>query len=301
MIKSFTITNDLGESLYLDIRKPEDSGFLITSVSGLTPPKAEVSSSSLAMYDGADISSVRAEERNIVFSIVYYQENKTMESIEDLRWKSYRYFPLKKTITIEIENDKGKFKTSGVVESNEITIFSQAEGSQVSIICPDSFFWSEGTETLNLYNEIPAFQFPVEFADTVEFSILKTYPDAELYFLGAGDCGVTIEIEVLGNVQDLRFYDLITRDSFLLNSTLLHRMTGSDLKYGDHITINTRRKKKSAILIRNGITYNILSCIRVSGDWITLHAGRNRFGYTADVGYSRLRISLHYETNYLGV
>lgn len=301
MIKSFTITNDLGESLYLDIRKPEDSGFLITSVSGLTPSKAEVSSSSIAMFDGAEISSIRAEERNIVFSIIYDQNNKAGESIEDLRWKSYRYFPLKKTIAIEIENDKGVFKTSGVVESNEIAIFSQLEGSQVSIICPDPYFWSEGSDTLNLYNEIPAFQFPVEFAETVEFSILKTYPDAELYYLGAGDCGLTIDMEVLGNVHDMKFFDLITKDSFTLDSTLLTRMTGSDLKNGDHITINTRRKKKSAILVRNGVTYNILSCIRVTGDWITLHAGRNRFGYTADVGYSRLRISLIYETNYVGV
>ena len=133
MIKSFTITNHLGKSNFLELRKPEDTGFLISSVTGLGPVTAEIAQSNIATIDGSMIGNVRLEPRNIVFTIVYYEDNKEKLSIEQLRHNLYVYFPVKREITIDVENDSRHYVIKGTVESNELNIFSKQEGGIVSL------------------------------------------------------------------------------------------------------------------------------------------------------------------------
>ena len=301
MIKSFTIINDRGESIFLDIRKPEDTGFLISSVTGLTPPKADIAQSQHATYDGSEITNAKIASRNIVFTIVFYQDNTEKLSIEELRHKSYKYFPIKRKITIEIENDSGIYRTTGTVEANEIAIFTKTEGAQVSVICPDPFFWETDTNTFYLFDEVPNFEFPVEFDLTQEFSIIDPKTQYEFNYDGAGECGLTIDIYSNGTATNFTFYDQLTNGYMKLNSTMLRKKTGNDIIKGDHIIINTKKGEKSAKLIRNGVTYNIIQCIDTSSEWIQLHAGLNRVAYLATTGALKLEVCLKYQTNYLGV
>ena len=160
MIKSFKITNHLDESIFIDIRKPEDTGFLITSVEGLGPVRGVISQAENAMMDGSIISTSRLEPRNIVFNILFMNHTHDKLSVEDIRQKSYIYFPIKKEIEIVVENDHGEYKIKGIVESNEIPIFTKEEGAQVSIICADPFF--EKSEIISQYisRVVPIFEFP---------------------------------------------------------------------------------------------------------------------------------------------
>ena len=48
MIKSVTVTNYLGESIKLELGFPEKSGFLIQSIDGLGPPKADIHKTEVA-------------------------------------------------------------------------------------------------------------------------------------------------------------------------------------------------------------------------------------------------------------
>ena len=301
MIKSFKITNHLGNSLYLDIRKPEDTGFLVTSVSGLTPPKAEVSESEFSTADGIDISGVRVGSRSITFTLIFYQDNNEKLTVEELRHICYEYFPVKKEIQIEITNDSGIYRTSGTIETNEITIFTIMEGAQINVICPDPYFWSKDSSTLNMWDVKPAFEFPVIFEDTVEFSTIDTSHQFDLYYNGAGDCGVTLKIYSIGSVGDIYIYDQLTNGYMKIISSRVAQKTGHPVMKGDYITINTRRGKKSASLLRNGITHNILHAISTDSEWTMLHQGLNRFAYVATSGVSNLKISIDYEVNCLGV
>ena len=72
-------------------------------------------------------------------------------------------FRQKKSVEIIIETDNRYVRTSGYVESNEPNIFSSQEGTSISIICPDPFFYSAGEDGNNVtdfYSIDPMFEFP---------------------------------------------------------------------------------------------------------------------------------------------
>ena len=170
MIQAFKIVNYLGESLYLDIRRPEDTGLLVTSVTGLTPPKADIATSQYALFDGSAFVNGRAEQRNIVMNIVFYMDNNEKLSIEEIRHRCYRYFPLRKELTFYAINESGTYYIKGYVETNEINIFSKQEATQISIICPDPNFKKEGSEQYPYVSIVePTFQFPAEFKIVDDF------------------------------------------------------------------------------------------------------------------------------------
>ena len=161
MIQSFKIVNSIGESLFLDIRKPEESGFLVSSVTGLNPPKAEISSSDVNFFDGNIFGNTRVGARNIVMLIIFYDNNNEKLSIEELRHKSYRYFPVKGDINFYVTTEKGTYSIKGKVEANEITIFTKQEGAQISILCPDPYFEKESDNINTVVSTIVSnFSFP---------------------------------------------------------------------------------------------------------------------------------------------
>ena len=52
MIKSITVTNYLGDSIKLELARPEESGFIVTSVTGLGAGKANINMTVVATNNG---------------------------------------------------------------------------------------------------------------------------------------------------------------------------------------------------------------------------------------------------------
>ena len=125
MIKSITITNHVNESYEITLTRPDLSGFLISRIDGLGPPKAEIGLIDLATNDGGRYNSAKVVPRNITIDIIFH-DNEAGLSIEELRQKSYKYFPIKKQIKFMIETDERICETYGYVESNEPEIFSES-------------------------------------------------------------------------------------------------------------------------------------------------------------------------------
>ena len=96
MIKSVTVTNYLGDSIKLELTRPELSGFVVTSITGLGAGKADVNTTDMSTNDGSLYNSARAQQRNIVLSLQYLFKN----TIEDVRHLSYKYFPIKKKVKL---------------------------------------------------------------------------------------------------------------------------------------------------------------------------------------------------------
>ena len=159
MIKSVTITNYLQESVKIDLTEPETSGFIIRSIEGLGPAKANVNFTELATLDGALDNGALLNTRNIVMSLIF----EGTPTIEDTRLKSYKYFPIKQNLTFEIETDNRHCFTVGRVESNTPTIFSnEREGCQISILCPSSYF-QDMNDTIVDFNAVTGeFEFPFD-------------------------------------------------------------------------------------------------------------------------------------------
>ena len=217
MIQSFKIVNYLGESLFLDIRKPEDTGFLVASVTGLNYPKTEIASQNYATYDGAKFGNLHIGTRNIVMSIILYQDNKEKLDIETLRWRLQRYFLPKTELTFYATNEHGTFRIKGIVESNEINIFTKQEGAQISILCADPYFTKDENEhVINVSMVDPLFCFPfsIEMTDSQELpAYSKLLNDAGGYTIEAPD--IYYEITLNSETRDLGYHAKATH---LLNS-----------------------------------------------------------------------------------
>lgn len=158
MIKSITITNHLDESIEIILTEPDKSGFIVKSIDGLGPVNANVHILDLATIDGGIDNGARLGTRNIVLSLGFIGT----PTIEDTRQKTYKYFPIKQTITFKIETDNRICYTTGRIESNTPNIFDKEEGCQISILCNDPYFYNVDDESVVLYSEEPNFEFPFE-------------------------------------------------------------------------------------------------------------------------------------------
>lgn len=307
MIKSFTVTNYLGDSIKLEMGRPEKSGFLIKSVSGLGPSKANINTTEVSTNDGSLFNSARLNQRNIVFEFIFV-ETINGESIEDVRQKSYKYFPLKKNLDLLIETDNRIVKTTGYVESNEPNIFSSKEGTQISIICPDPYFYSAGPDGNNItvfYGVEPVFEFPFSNESLTDplitFGNIHLKTENVITYKGDTEIGVTIHIHAIGEAENITIYNTGTREIMRIDTTKLESLTGSGIVAGDDIIIKTQKGEKSITLIREGKSINILNCLGKGTDWFTLVKGDNIFAFTAESGATNIQFWIENKVIYEGV
>ena len=310
MIKSVTAVNFKGESIKMDLFHPESSGFIIIKIDGIGPGKATVTKNDSKVYDGGTITSARLPSRNIKMEIQFLWVN----SIEDVRHKSYKYFPLKKPLTLIFETDTRTVEIEGVVESNEPDIFSSEESTNISIICPDPYFYSSG-ENARSRTEFsginPMFEIPSDIGYSnesltealTEISALYVQSERGIMNYGEVDIGVVISIKPLAIVKGILTISNVTLGqnmSFDLNK--IKTITENDFHLGDELVINTLRGKKSVTLVREGKNYNALSCIDTRTDWIYLTSGENTFTYYLDgEGIEDLQFSVTNSILYEGV
>lgn len=301
MIKTITITNHLNESLSIELTNPDASGFIIKSIDGLGPAKANINVTNLITNDGGRYNSARLDTRNIVLSLAFIES----PTIEDTRLKSYRFFPIKKNITFKIETDRRVCEIMGYVESNEPDIFSDSEGCQISIICPDPYFKAIKPGKV-LFNSVePKFKFPFKNDSLTEklinFGNIKRNTEESIIYSGDNEVGVLMTIHALGPIIGLALYHVESNSMIKINDDRLEDMTGSKIIFGDDIVINSAIGEKKIELIRNGTVYNILNVLDRPINWFMLRRGVNTFSYAVEDGLSNLQMTIEYKILYEGV
>ena len=307
MIYSLAVTNFLGDRIRLELGKPENTGFLIKSITGLGPVKANVNTTEVATNDGSMFNSARLSQRNIVIQMVFVNSIYG-EDIEAIRQKSYKYFPIKKNVELVIETDNRYVRTTGYIESNEPDIFSKQEGTQISIICPDPYFYSaseDGDNVTDFYSIDPMFEFPFSNESLTEpllvFGEIQIKTEGVITYSGDSEIGVMIYIHAIGPAEHINIYNTETREVMTIDTVKLEKLTGQGLIAGDDIIINTLKGEKSITLVRSGVSYNILNCLDKNTDWFTLVKGDNIFTFTADSGVTNLQFRIENKVIYEGV
>lgn len=300
MIKKITVTNPLNESVIFELRSPAASGFFVRGIDGLGPVKADINTTDALSLDGSVFNSARLTSRNIVFKLGFLEK----PTIENTRRESYKYFPLKKLINIEIETDLRTYKTSGHVESNEPDIFSKDEGSVISVICPNPYFY-DPLSTLVFFSHVDAgFEFPFSNESLTEklivFANIISDLETNLFYAGDSEIGIVLRVHAFGPVINLEIFNLTTRQSMKINHDILVALTGFGIITGDDIIITTIRGQKSIVLIRDGEEINILNALDPD-DWFIIQKGDNAFFYTADSGANNIDITLEYTVVYEGI
>jgi len=247
-------------------------------------------------------NSARMNSKNIVLTLKFL----STPSIETVRQLSYKYFPIKKRIRLRIETDNRTSEIYGYVESNEPNIFSNSENTQISIICPDPYFYSaaETGKTITVLSGIEAlFEFPFEGVEGNDFQMGEIIASRSQNILYTGDAGVgvMIYIHAFGDVTELAIYNLTTREIMRIDNTRLVALTGHCIQAGDDIVISTIKGNKYITLIRNGDYINIINCLGMSTNWFQLQKGDNVFAFDADTGRTNLEFRIENQTVYEGV
>jgi hypothetical protein len=301
MIKSVTIINHLGESLTMDMMFPEKSGFIIRSIDGLGPPKADINMEDMANADGSSYNSARATKRNIVFNLEFLEN----PSIEITRQNSYKFFPIKRRIGIFIETDTRVAGTYGYVESNEPDIFNKKEGSTISVLCGDSYLYSQVGAITNFSAVTGQFQFPFSNESATEklikFGLIEINSAKTVYYTGDSPVGVVIFMHAIGPATNVEIINLRSSESMKIDTNRLAALTGFGILEGDDIIISTVIGDKYVRLLRDGEYYNILNALDKDADWFQIEKGNNPFVYTAETGSTNLQFRFENRVAYEGV
>lgn len=314
MIRSVTVTNVLGESIKMELAKPEKSGFAVYSIDGLGPVTGSINIASLATADGGIFHSARLPSRNILMTLGLL----FAETVEEARHLSYRYFPVKKPVSLSIETDQRICDISGYVEANEIDIFSREETAQISILCPNPYFFAGGerrkTEvTFAVNTSTFAFPFGNELSEStagdretapggLQFGLLTDDSLQTIWYEGDADTGFEMILDAAGAIGGkITVANAETQEAMVLDMDKVESMTGAGFGLGDSIEVSTVRGEKRITLIRNGNRTNILGCLEKDSDWLLLRKGDNIFQYAATSGGVYLGFRVRYDTLYEGV
>ena len=277
------VENDSGDVLPLTGNK----NYAVYKIEGLNPPQASINSSVNATTDGMVINSTRIENRNIVIYM-------TIEGdVEANRINLYKYFPVKKTVTLYFSHDSRDVYIKGVVELIECDLFSNKQVAQISIICPKPYFKDVDTLITSFSDVTSLFEFPFAIDKSgTEISTAVKHTRKKIINSGDIETGAIIEIYAIGTVVNPVIYNTLERTNMSFNITM---------QPSDKIVINTNAGEKSITLVRNGISTNALGYMRKDSTWFSLTAGDNAFAYDCDSGSENLQVTFTTTVLYLGV
>ena len=308
MFQSMTVTNARGDTLDLPIRNPMATGYNVVAIDGLGPVDAVLQTSNTVTTDGVIFNGARKDEREIIINLAYYPESG--KNIEDLRHGTYKYFPEKEEVTLVFHADTRSVRTTGIVESNEIPIFSEKEASSIVIKCPDPWFRidNELNRVTSFSNVEPVFEFPFNWTNNpvgepkpLWFGTIKNMHSKNIMYDGESEVGVIIRMSFDAPVRNISIYNEEAGQEIDVFTDKVKLIIADGIKSGDELVICTIPKRKSVEVIRDGISYNILNAINRDVRFITLHKGANTIVYSAESGVDNIVMSIENETLYTGV
>lgn len=261
--------------------------FTVTDVDGLLPETATIKSTATANGDGAKFNSARVQDRPIMITVL------PEYPVEENRQRLYRYFRVKKQVTLYYRNQNRNVKISGYVESFDGSLFEQTQTIIITIRCLDPYFKDQQETQVNVSQILDLFEFPFTIdAEGIPFSQIEKNMTQNIINAGDVDTGMIIELSADGEVVDPIIYNADTRERFGLNYTM---------QAGDVIRINTNQHNKKVELIRSGAVSNLINSIMQGNRWLQIYPGDNTFIYDCTSGDEFMDVTFIYENKYEGV
>lgn len=302
MIKSVTIINDKNEQIQMILTNPETSEFAIESIDGLEPEKADISSNELVSSDGSTFTNARKQTKQITFDLIFCPND---YNIERVRHKCYSFFPVKKKIKMIFETDERNAWIEGVVESNTPSIFSEREGTQISVICMDPWFKNINEHKYTIVGVLDRFEFPFSneslSENLTEISSDNYGDNINIVNIGESEVGLILEITFDSGCDELSFYNLTTNKNMIIlgkppAGTGRHQ---HQIEEGDTLIISTiSGNKKIELYTKDGDRYQYTSALSKNEngryDFPTLIEGLNVIGIETDGVVSKAFVKAQY-------
>lgn len=280
---SLKVKNNRGDILELT----NNQNYIVYKIEGLSPPQATINSSVNTTSDGSNINSTRLENRNIVLYVSIEGD------VEANRINLYKYFPIKKTITLYFTNGIRDVCIDGAVELIECDLFTNKQTAQISLICPKPYFKDIDYLVTSFSDTHSLFEFPFSIpSEGIEISSITINTRKVIVNSGDVETGAIIELYALGTVVNPIIYDTAKRTHLGINVTM---------HPSDKIIINTNVGEKSITLVRSGVSSNALGYMSKDSTWFVLESGDNIFTYDCESGSSNLQLSFTTSILYSGV
>lgn len=301
MIYTIIATNAKGDSVELDLANPWAGGIAVTGASGLGPAEGTINTVNFATSDGALFNSSRIKSRDIELNLKFMGSD-----IEAVRHKLLRYFRVKHPITLDFITDYRHTYITGHVEKNEIDIFSNSEGADLTIVCPNPFFRlrdpAKGKNSVRFTTSAPSFEF--EFQDpnsdspTLIFGEMTATGETVVVYEGDTDASTIVDIQFLGPASGVKLYNTTTQTRINIDTNEISRLLGSTIRAGDRLSISSGIGDKYVKAYRDGNVYNALSVLDKDSDWIFLTPGDNLITVRADTGIDNVSAIISFENLY---
>ena len=266
--------------------------YMTSKVEGLSPPPGTVSTSGYAGMDGSYLNNAFIEKRNVVISF----EMRGVD-IKKRRHQLYKVVKPSRYIKIYYKTAGIDVYTEGFVETCEVDSFEELTTGQISILCPDIYWYSVFQEIVDYSLIRGVFTFPFPYERNPDPFVLGQYNyDRMLVIENAGDeTGFILQIE--GVSKD----EVAARSPTIYNAdTDEYLQIKGDILHGDIITITTKTGNKSITLERGGVKENIINRLVSGSTWFMQREGKNRF-YLRGTGLNNLKVKLIHTNAYLGV
>lgn len=287
---SFTNTTD-DICLNIDANCP---GILIESIEGIYAFTGEVLTSPYSQTHGDRYKSSRAVKRNIVV------QGKIFDDFWNNRQLMYRVFRIGSLGRFcYTEPDRTNRYADYYVESVEIDQSPFRGQYQISLICPDPFFYAGDPEAVDLASWVSDFEFPHNF-------------DANGEELGHRESSMIKEVENLNGVDGIGLKIIMTATGSVVNPYVYLYETGEKiaigtasnpytLTSGKRLEVETTTGKKGIVQVENNVETRINEYLDPDSIFFQLGAGINTIGYNADSGAANLNVHIEYRMRYLGV
>lgn len=218
--------------------------YMTSKIDGLNPPAGTISTSSYAGMDGSYLNNAFIEKRNVVISF----EMRGL-GVEKRRHELYRVVKPSRYIKIYYATKNISVYAEGIVETCEVENFETLTKGQISIICPDIYWYSTETQIAEYSQILGAFHFIFPDDDN-PFPLGKYNTQNIMTVVNDGDeVGFTLEISG-GSATNPTLYNAETDEYMQIQG---------EIQNGDKITITTKTGNKTVTLEREGVTTNIIN------------------------------------------
>ncbi|MDE7120805.1 MAG: phage tail family protein, partial [Oscillospiraceae bacterium] len=266
---------------------------MTSKIEGLNPPPGTVSISSYAGMNGSYLNNAFIEKRNVV---IHFEMRGT--DIEKRRHQLYKVVKPSRYIKIYYTTANIDVFAEGYVETCEVKNFEEFTNGQISILCPDIYWYS--TESLSAYySQITGgFTFPYPTDEEPQPFILGQYNTQNMMIIenDGDETGFNLIIEAESKEEIAAVSPII----YNANTDEYLQIAGEILN-GDIITVTTKTGNKTVTLERGGVKTNIINRLVSGSTWLTLREGTNRFYLRATQGLENLKVRIEHTNAYLGV
>ena len=287
---SFTNTDD---NITLNVNG-NCPGILIEQVDGIYAFKGEVKTSPYSQTNGDRYKSTRAPKRNIVIT------GKIFDNFWENRQLMYRVFRLGSVGKFcYTEPDRSNRYADYYVESVDIDQNAFRGQYQISLICPDPFFYAGTPESVDLSAWVNDFTFEHDFLSAGEE-------------LGHRESSMIKEIQNLNGVDGIGMKIVLTASANVTNPFIYLVETGERITIGTannpftlgstaRVEIETTTGKKNIVQIEDDTETRINEYLDPDSSFFQLGAGINTIGYNAGSGVEYLNVHIEYKMRFLGV